>query len=263
MTVLVTGGMGFIGLHVVRQLLDAGEDVVATWHHSWRVHESWADEVGKRVIAERVDVASPHDVMNVTLKHKVTGVIHLASPVIGTSNLTQDYTTNVGGLVNALEAANLAGVRGFTYVSSSAVYRGLEAGPYREDAPLPLESRSPVEAFKKAGEVVALHYADRLGMSLGIVRPRGVYGPMYYSMVNLPSRLAHAAVRGTEPDYGPAGAIYAEDGNDFTHVQDCAELARIVHLAERLPHRTYNAGNGREVTVQMLVDAVRSAGPDA
>ena len=263
MAILVTGGMGFIGLHVVGQLLDAGEDVVATWHRSWRVHERWADAVGKRVVAERVDVSSPHEVMNATLRHRITGVVHLASPVLGTSNLTQDYTTNLGGLVNALEAANLAGVRRFTYVSSSTVYQGLNAGPYREDAPLPLESRSPIEAFKKAGEIVALHYADRLGMSLGIVRPRGVYGPMYYSMGNLPSRLAHAAVKGTEPNYGPSGALFAEDGNDFTHVQDCAELVRIVHQAEKLPHRIYNVGNGSEVTVQALVDAVRSAVPDA
>src|SRR5581483_4055306 len=219
--------------------------------------------VGKRVIAERVDVASPHEVMNVALKHHVTGVVHLASPVLGTSNLTQDYTTNVGGLVNALEAANLAGVGGFTYVSSSTVYNSLKAGPYPEDAPLPLESRSPIEAFKKAGEIVALHYADRLGLSLGIVRPRAVYGPLYYSMANLPSRLAHAAARGTEPDYGPAGVPYADDGNDYTNVQDCADLVRIVHQADKLPHRIYNAGNGREVAVQALIDAVRSAAPDA
>jgi UDP-glucose 4-epimerase len=255
--------MGFIGLHVVGQLLDAGEDVVMTWHRSWRVHERWADEVGKRVIAERVDVGSPHDVMNVTLKHKVSGVVHLASPVIGTSNVTQDYTTNVAGLVNALEAAHLAGVRRVTYVSSSTVYQGLPAGPYREDTPLPLASRGPVEPFKKAGEIIALHYADRLGLSLGIVRPRAVYGPMYYSMANLPSRLAHAAARGTPPDYGPTGVPYAEDGNDFTNVKDCAELVRLVHQAATLPHLIYNAGNGREVTVQALVDAVRSAVPDA
>src|SRR5262249_39714490 len=107
MWVLVTGGVGVIGLHVVGQLLDAGEDVVVTWNRSWRVHERWADEVGKRVIAERVDVSSPHEVVNVTLKHKVSGVVHLASPVLGTSNLSQDYSTNMGGLVNALEAANL------------------------------------------------------------------------------------------------------------------------------------------------------------
>jgi UDP-glucose 4-epimerase len=240
MAVLVTGGMGFIGLHVVGQLLDAGEDVVVTWHRSWRVHERWADEVGKRVVAERVDVASPHDVMNVTLKHKVSGVVHLASPVIGTSNVTQDYTTNVAGLVNALEAANLASVRRFTYVSSSTVYQGLTAGPYKEDTPLPLASRSPVEAFKKAGEIIALHYADRLGLSLGIVRPRAVYGPLYYSLANLAGRLAHAAARGTPPDYGPTGIPYAEDGRGEMHDPRDLVLQRDVrHIVRRRDVHTF------------------------
>ena len=249
MAILVTGGMGFIGLHVIGQLLDAGEDVICTWNRSWRVHESWAEDVGKRVIAERVDVSQPHEVMNATLKHKVNGVVHLASPVIGTSNVTQDYTTNLDGLVNALEAANLAGVRRFTYVSSSTVYQGLKKGPYNEDEPLPLESKNPVEAFKKAGEIVAMHYADRLGMSLGIVRPRGVYGPMYYSMANLPSRLAHAAVKGTEPNYGPAGAPFADDGNDFSNVKRRGRAnAHRAHgrqaAAPRLQRRQRQRGHG-------------------
>ena len=261
--ILVLAGMGFIGLHVVRSLLDAGEDVVVTWNRSWRVPESWQDEVGKRVQTERVDVANAYEVIGAATRHKVDGVVFLAAPPFGPQLPTQDYAVNMQGLINAIEAARAVEARRFTYVSSSTVYSGLGEGPYREDAALPLESRTATEAYKKAGETLLFHYADRTGLSVAAVRPRAVYGPLYYSMVNLPSRLCHAAVRGTEPDYGQAGPPFAEDDNDFTHVKDCAEVVALVQTADSLKHRVYNVGGGRAVSNQELADAVRSAVPDA
>ncbi len=261
--ILVTGGMGFIGLHLVQSLLDAGEDVVVTWNRSWRVPEFWQDEIGKRVLTERVDVSNPYEVTAAAALHKVDSIIHLAAPGFGQSSVTQDYATNMLGLINVIEAARALSVRRLTYLSSSTLYQGLREGPYREDAPLPLESRNPTEAFKKAGEVLLLHYADRYKLDIVSVRPRAVYGPLYYSMANLPSRLAHAAVKGTAPDYGPAGVPFAEDTGDFTYVKDCAEVTRIVHLAGQLQHRTYNVGGGRAFTMLELADSVHSVISDA
>jgi UDP-glucose 4-epimerase len=261
--ILVTGGMGFIGLHVVRSLLDEGEDVVVTWNRSWRVPEFWQDDLGKRVIAERVDVANSHEVTAVAMKHRVDGIVHLVAPPLAASSPPADYAVNMQGLINVIEAARIAGVRRLTYVSSSTVYQGLEEGPYREDSLLPLESRNATEAYKKAGEVLLLHYADRVGLSTVTVRPRQVYGPMYYSMSNLPSRLCHAAVNGSLPDYGPAGAPYAGDSGDFTSVKDCAQVVTLVHQAESPRHRVYNAGGGRAFEMQELADAVLKAVPDA
>jgi nucleoside-diphosphate-sugar epimerase len=255
--------MGFIGLHVVKGLLDAGQDVVLTWNRSWRVPDFWADEVGKRVLTERVDVSNPHEVMAAAALHKVDSIVHLAAPGIGQSSVTQDYATNMAGLINVIETARSLGVRRLTYVSSSTLYIGLREGPYKEDAPLPLESRNATEAFKKAGEVLLQHYADRYKLDVASVRPRAVYGPLYYSMSNLPSRLAHAAVKGVAPDYGPAGVPFAEDTGDFTYVKDCAEVTRLVHMAERLQHRVYNVGGGRAFKMQELADSVRSVISDA
>jgi UDP-glucose 4-epimerase len=256
--------MGFIGVHVVKSLLDAGEDVVVTYNHSWRVPDFWEAELGKRVIAERLDVTNAHDTTAMAMKHRVNGIVHCAAPAFGTgSTPAQDYAVNMQGLVNAIEAGRIAEVRRFTYVGSSTVYNGLKQGPYREDSPLPLESRNATEAYKKAGETVLLHYADRVGLSTVTVRPRAVYGPMYYSMVNLPSRLCHAAARGTLPDYGPAGAPYAGDTGDFTNVKDCAEVVAVVHQAERPRHRVYNVGGGRAFQMQELAEAVLSAVPSA
>jgi UDP-glucose 4-epimerase len=261
--ILVTGGMGFIGLHVVKRLLDAGESVVVTWNHSWRVPEFWGDELGKRVIAERVDVTYPHDVLSVAKKHSVESIIHLATPVVGTASPSQDYMINMHGLLNVLEAARLVGARRLTFAGSSTLYSGLNQGPYREDALLPIDSRTSTEAFKKACETLLFHYADRAELSVVSVRPRQVYGPMYYSLLNLPSRLCHAAVKGTEPNYGPAGPPYGDDTSDFTYVKDCAEVLTGVNGAASLQHRVYNVGGGRAFTMQELVDAVKEMVPDA
>jgi UDP-glucose 4-epimerase len=261
--ILVTGGMGFIGLHVVRSLLDAGQEVVLTWNRSWRVPDFWADEVGKRVQTERVDVSNPHEVMAAAALHKVDSIVHLAAPGIGQSSVTQDYATNMAGLINVIEAAHSLGVRRLTYVSSSTVYLGLREGPYGEDAPLPIASANATAAFKKAGEVLLQHYADRYKLDIASVRPRAVYGPLYYSMSNLPSRIAHAAVKGVTPEYGPAGTPFADDTADFTYVKDCAEVTRLVHLAESLKHRVYNVGGGRAFRNQELADGVRSVISDA
>jgi UDP-glucose 4-epimerase len=261
--ILVTGGMGFIGVHVVRALLDAGEDVVVTWNRSWRVPDFWQDELDKRVIAERVDVANPYETTAAAMKHKVNGIVFCAAPGIGQGTPTQDFAVNMLGLANAIEAARVAEVRRLTYLGSSTVYNNLPHGPYREDAPLPLESRNATEAYKKAGEIVLMHYAERIGLSIASIRPRAVYGPMYYSMVNLPSRLCHAAARGALPDYGSAGVPFAGDTGDFTSVKDVANITAIVHQAESLKHRVYNMGNGRPVQMQELAEAVMAAAPDA
>jgi UDP-glucose 4-epimerase len=262
-SILVIAGMGFIGVHTVKAFLDAGEDVVVTWNRSWRVPDFWQEEVGRRVIAERVDAANAHELLAVTMKHHVDSIVHLAAPPVGAGTVTQDYAVHVQSLVNALEAARIAGVRRLTYASSSTLYAGLGRGPYHEDAPLPLQSRNATEAFKKAGEALLLHYADRYGLSVAAVRPRAVYGPMYYSMVNLPSRLCHAAVKGTAPEYGAGGPPFAEDDGDFTYVKDCAELIRLVNQAPALQHRIYNVGGGRAFKNQELADAVRGVISDA
>src|SRR5207249_2236262 len=78
--------------------------------------------------------------------------------------------------------------------SSLAVYSNAGPGPWHEDIALPVASDSHTAAIKKAMEVLALHYADRTGLDAVVLRLGVIYGPLYHSMANLPSRLCHAAV---------------------------------------------------------------------
>ena len=262
--ILVTGGMGFIGLHTARALLDAGEDVVLTRFRSWRLPDFLEPELGARLRVEALDLADGWGLLEAMRRHAVTSVVHLASPALGTGP-AQEYGSAVQGLVNVLEAARQCGARRVSLASSLAVYDRSGPGPWREQLPLPVESGSHTAAAKKAMEVVGLHYGERTGMDVVALRLAAIYGPLYHSMANLPSRLCHAAVAGTEPDYegvrgGPPRAGGAED---LCHVRDCARAICLAHRADVLRHRVYNVGAGGAVTHRALVDAVRRAVPSA
>ena len=95
------------------------------------------------------------------------------------------------------------------------------------------------------------------------MRISGVFGPTYRSMLNLPSRLCHAASRGHEPDFSErfGGVPFAGDTFDITYAPDVAEAIRSLHLAQTLAHTVYNIGRAETVTAADLLDAVRAAKP--
>jgi UDP-glucose 4-epimerase len=262
--VLVTGGMGFIGLHTARRLLDAGEDVVLTRHRSWRLPAFLEPDLGGRLRVEALDLAEGWGVVDVIGRHAVTSVVHLAAPALG-AGPAREYGSALTGWLNVLEAARRHGVRRVSLASSVAVYANAGAGPWAEDRPLPVESDSHTAAAKKAMEVVGLHFADRTGLDVRVLRLAAIYGPLYHSMANLPSRLCHAAASGAPPDLGGVrvGTAYADDASDLCYVRDCAAGIGLAHLGERLRHRVYNIGAGRAVTNAEVARAVAAAAPGA
>ncbi|MCH8849187.1 MAG: NAD(P)-dependent oxidoreductase [Chloroflexi bacterium] len=265
MTVLITGGMGFIGLHTARAFLDAGQDVVITWYQTWREPDFIKDEYGKRVIVEKADVSQGSVIKDLAVKHKADHIVHLAVPGLGALDAAADYHVNMDGLIGVLEAAREAGVKRLSFASSVAVYNSLPKGPYREDQPLPVESGNPTEAFKKSWEILALHYGNRAQIDVVSLRIGGIWGPLYHTLVNLPSKFAHAAAHGVEPDFTTArgGAPHAGDTNDLCYVKDTAQGIMRVQLAEKLEHRIYNVSWGEPVPVSRLAAAVTAVKPGA
>lgn len=265
MTVLITGGMGFIGLHTARAFVDAGEDVVITWFQTWREPSFIADEYNGRVLIEKADVSQGAVIQELAQKHRVEHICHLAVPGLGALTPYEDYQTNMQGLIGVLEAARNAEVERLTIASSIACYHSLPEGPYRETDRLPIQSANPTETFKKAWEILSEYYAGRTGLGIVNMRIGGIWGPLYHTMMNIPSRLAHAAAHGAEPDFsaGRGGVPCADDTLDICYVKDTAKGIAALQLAERLEHRVYNLSGGEAVTVQRLVDAANAAKPGA
>src|SRR5262249_3652979 len=137
---------------------------------------------------------------------------------LGALGPADDYKVNMYGLLNILEAAKAWEVERVGLASSIGVYAGAQ-GPFVEDMPLRIGGRA-TEAFKKAFEILGGNYAAATNLNVIMLRIGGIYGPLYHSMANLPSRLVHAAVKGTAPDMR-GQEVYAEDGNDACYVKDC------------------------------------------
>jgi len=261
---LLIGGMGFIGLHTARSFLDAGQDVIVTYHSNRREPDFLKDEIGKRVQVEQLDVVDADRVAAVINQYKPDGVVYLAVPALAGVSPADEFKTNTAGYLNVLEASRAAGVRRVSVTSSVAIYANVKQKPWTEDVTYGSESSNPTEAYKKALEVLGLYFGQRTGMDVVMLRVAGIFGPMYHSMANLPSRLAHAAAHGNAPDFNGMryGPPKADDGGDACYVKDCAYGIQLVHSAPTLSHRIYNIGTGKTTTNAQLVDAIRETVPE-
>ena len=262
--ILITGGMGFIGLHTARAFIDAGEDVVITYYQTWREPSFIKGEYGKRVRVEKVDMTNREETLEIGKKHKVTGIVHLA-PSTRALGPVDDLKANLPALSNILEASVEWGVQRVMLGSSATVYFGLPEGPFKEDQLLPLWSGNPTEANKKAWEALGLHFGSRTGQEVISLRIGGIWGPVYHSMLHLVTRLAHAAVRGTEPEYTHArsGEPHDEDATDLCYAKDCATAIQLLTMAPKLNHSIYNIGQGYATTNREVVATIREIIPGA
>lgn len=260
MAILITGGTGFIGLHTARAFLDAGEEVVATQFRVRRDPAFVQNELGGRLKREIIDVTSPYALHDVMRKHRISGIVHLAVPGYRALSPSEDYRSIMTGMLNVLDSAVSFGVGRVTIASSLAVYAGVPRQPYLESEPLPVTSSNPTTAFKKAEEILGLHYADRAGLDVVFARISAIYGPLYHSMANVPSRLVHRAIRGDASIR--LEDIVAADRRDYCYVKDCASALYLLQTA-KLGGRVYNVGSGRSTSHAEIAEAVRAVLPNA
>jgi UDP-glucose 4-epimerase len=259
--ILITGGMGFIGLHTAKQFLDSGESVVLTQHRSRREPEFLKDHIGKNLHIVQCDVRDRDALVGVLKEYGVTDISHLVAPPLNTLDADEDFDTSVMGVMNIMQGAREAGVKRVTLASSGAVYTGIPRGPFREDAPLTMEVRSPTETFKKVWEILAYHYADRTGLDVINMRIGAIWGPLFWHGGIFPVvRLCYAAVRGQGLGEGPE--LFEEDESPPCYVKDCTAGIQALHTTEKLNHRTYNVSTDASVTNRRIIQAVQKVIPE-
>jgi UDP-glucose 4-epimerase len=263
--ILITGGLGFIGLHTARALLDLGESCVLTRYRVARAPSFLAADLGGRAVVEQVDITDQQAILRLGEQHEITGIVHLAEGGFGAPGLTDDLRLHVETLMNVLQAAHDWGVRRVAVASTIGVYAGVDEGPFREDMPLPMTAPHPIVLRKKVSELLSSFVAGRGGFEVVNLRIAGVYGPMYHNMspIAVAARLVHAAVDGRRPEFTPRFRPYAEDGSDWCYAADCGRAIALLQTAATLAHSLYNVGTGHATTNKELVAAIKNVIPDA
>ena len=264
--ILITGGLGSIGSHTARALLDLGESVVLTAHRSAQLPEYLAGEPGGRVVVEPLDTTDEATFLEIGKRHEITGIVHLAAARHDLPDPVEYLRADTLGLLNALEAATVWGVRRFSVASTIGVYAGVDEVPWREDARLPVVAGHQIPVLKKTAELFASLTADSAGFDAVSLRIGTIWGPLGLPdspFFALP-RLLSAAVWGEDPDLTPPRPpAYAEDRTDLCYVKDCGRAIALLMLAERLNHGTYNVSTGRLVRYSEVVAAINAVVPGA
>ncbi len=265
--ILITGGLGFIGLNTARALLEVGEMCVLTQQSVARIPAVLRDEIGTRLFIEPLDVMDTNAFLKLREKYPITGIVHLAAhwtrnPGPRALAVFEDTRVNLTGLANALQAAQEWQVKRIAMASTLGVYGDVAAVPWHEDQPLPLATPLPIPAFKKCMEIVASYLAAQTGVECIMIRFGGIYGPLSQSRAFLPNLLVHAAIEGTKADLANMlGGASAQDGYDMCYVKDAARAVALLQVTDTLHHRVYNVATGRPTKNQDIVNAIKKVIP--
>jgi UDP-glucose 4-epimerase len=269
MTILVTGGAGYIGSHMVHELVDAGESVVVLDNLS----TGFRFLVPSTVPFVAGSTGDRELVAQTLRQYGVTAIIHFAASVVVPDSLRDPlgyYRNNTMNTCILLDAAIEAGVKQFIFSSTAAVYGNAEQIPVPEDAPT--QPISPYGSSKLMSEIM-LHDAGKAhGLRFVILRyfnvagadPKLRTGQSSAGATHLIKVACETAI-GKRAKMDVYGTDYpTQDGTcirDYIHVSDLARAhsAALAYLRRGGASATFNCGYGRGASVFEVIDAVRRA----
>ncbi len=267
MTILVTGGAGYIGSHMVHELVDAGEAVVVL--DNLATGFDWAVAEGVPLVVG--DSGDQSLVASLISEHKIDAIIHFAASAVVPDSVADPlgyYRNNTVNSRALIETAVRGKVRHFIFSSTAAVYGNPDRVPVAEDAPtLPM---SPYGSSKLMTETMLRDAGRAHGLAYVILRYFNVAGADPRLRTGQSTKVATHLIKvaaetalGLRPKLDVFGTDYpTPDGTcirDYIHVGDLvrAHSDALRHLRAGGPSLTLNCGYGHGFSVLEVIDAVK------
>jgi len=244
MKVLVTGGAGFVGSHVVDAFVENNHETVVV--DNLRTGER--GNVRPDVAFHAVDIRSP-ELAEILASERPEVVCHHAAQTTvkgSTSDPKYDADVNVMGMINLLQGCAAAGVRKVTFASSGGtVYGNTEHLPVRETEPL--NPVSPYGITKASSEWYLRYFAENFGLAYTVMRYSNIYGPRdHASSEHVITVFIDRLLAGMTPMIHWDG----EQSKDYLYVADCAAF-NLAALSGG-DNTVYNVGSGRPLSVNEI-----------
>jgi NAD dependent epimerase/dehydratase len=243
--ILVTGADGFIGSHLVEQLVAAGFDVRALVQYNSFSSWGWLDESPIRDEIEVVmgDVRDPGQMRKIV--EGVETVYHLAALIAipYSYQAPSSYVdTNVQGTLNVMQAALDGKVSRVIHTSTSEVYGTALYAPIDEKHPL--QAQSPYSATKIGADAIAFSFHSSFGLPVTIARPFNTYGPRQSARAVIPTVITQLLTGKTNLKLGSLHPT-----RDFNYVLDTCKGFMALAGCDTAVGQTVNIGSGREISI--------------
>ena len=262
--VLVTGGAGFAGSYIVRDLLDHDLDVVVYDLGDMRAESRFVVGETTSVELERGSIDDWPRVLEVVLRRRPSAVVH-AGGMMDAAFLDEHPTvalrTNVGGSLNLLEASRIVGgVSRFIFLSSIAVIGRKLYEPIDANHPTVSAKDGPLGAYgaaKAAVEAFCFSHSQTFGLDARVVRPSALYGfGMSWFAPNYMKNIVEPAVLGEQVQLRTGGQV----PRDYTHAADVASLVRSILESPDDSDRVYYGATGGPLrTASEVCEIVRQS----
>jgi len=267
MSVLVTGGAGYIGGHMALALTDAGEKTVIVDNLSTGF--AWAAPASATLVIG--DFGDSELIARLIDEHEVESIAHFAAKIIVPESVADPlgyYLNNTCNARNLIECAVRKGVRNFIFSSTAAVYGEMTSDPVAENAPLnPMSpygrSKLVVEwMLADAGRAYDLRYVVLRYFNVAGADPQGRLGQSTPNATHLIKRAVqtalgrHAALDVFGEDYPTRDGTCVRDYIQVTDLID-AHMAALAYLRSGGPNLVCNCGYGRGYSVRQVVEVVK------